>query len=51
MVDEIQEQIEAHRVARDRAAYQYAKFDDKKYQAEFEKNDYIVTLLISLLPK
>ena len=51
MIDEIQKQIEVHREERDRAAYKYAKFDDKKYQAEFEKQDYVIEILISLLPK
>ena len=51
MVEDIQAQIKIHSEERDRAAFRYAKFDDKKDQAEFEKQDYVIEILISLLPK
>jgi len=51
MVEDIKAQIAVHKEERDRAAYKYAKSNDREYQVEFEKQDYVINILISLLPK
>lgn len=51
MVDEIRKQLEIHKEECNRAAYRFAKFEKQEDKIEFEKQDYVINILISLLPK